>query len=83
MINQIIKDLKNLDKLTYKIMKLGIKFCFGICVLSILVLLTYLLLFNTPYLYYCGLLLFRISCIFAIEFIICGIVVDSIKKELI
>ncbi len=79
----IINSLKNLDKLTYKIMKYGLKICFGICILSILVLLTYETISFSPNLYYIGLSLFKLSLIFSIEFIICGIVVDSIKKQII
>lgn len=79
----IINSFKNLDKLTYKIMKHGLKACFGICIFSILILLTYETISFSPDLYYIGLLLFKLSSIFGIEFIVCGIVVDSIKKQLI
>ena len=83
MINKLLKDFKNLDKLTYKIMKIGLKTCFGICLFSTLILFTYDLTLTSPSLYYLGILLFKLSCVFGVEFIICGLVVDSIKKQLI
>ena len=79
----IINSFKNLDKLTYKIMKYGLKACFGICIISIIILFTYQTLFTSPSLYHIGLSLFKLSLTFSIEFIICGIVVDSIKKQII
>lgn len=83
MIKSLINNFKNLDKLTYKIMKYGLKFCFLICIISIIILLTYETVLLSPTLFYIGLSLFRLSCIFGIEFIICGLVVDSIKKQLV
>ena len=71
MIRKILDNFKNLDKLTSKIMNYGLKFCFAVCVLS------------SPFIYYIGINLFKIGLIFAIEFIICGFVVDGIKKQLI
>ena len=35
------------------------------------------------FLFYVGFVLFRLSLIFGIEFVICGIVVDGIKKQII
>ncbi len=83
MINQIINNFKNLENITYKIMKNGLKFCFGLCLLSTLILVTYNITLFSPMLYHTGLLLFKLSCTFAVEFIICGLVVDSIKKQLV
>ena len=80
---KLIKNLKDIDKDTYKIMKYGLKFCFIISIISAMILLTYHVTLLTPDLYYTGLLLFRLSCIFGIEFIICGIIVDNIKKQTI
>lgn len=83
MIKKIVNLYKELDKLTFKILKHGLEFCFCLCILSILVLFTYESINSTPTLYYIGLSLFRLSIIWSIEFIICAIVVDSIKKQLI
>ncbi len=83
MYKKLIDTFKNLDQLTFKIMRYGLKFCFGICILSTIILITYNLSILSPFMYYIGISLFRISIIFGIEFIVCGLVVDSIKKQLI
>ncbi|MCI8384262.1 MAG: hypothetical protein HFJ33_05320 [Clostridia bacterium] len=83
MIKKIFENFKNLDQLTSKIMNYGLKFCFIVCLLSAIILLAYDFVFPLPILYYIGIHLFKISLIFGIEFIICGFVVDSIKKQLI
>ena len=83
MIKKIINNFKNLEKITYKIMKYGLYFCFAICLLAVLILLTYEITFASPFIYYIGINLFKTSLIFGIEFIICGFIVDGIKKQLI
>ena len=83
MVNKIIGYFKDLDKLTYKIMKYGLEFSFILSIISAFILLTYS---STPLpisLYYIGLSLFKLSCSFSVEFIICGLVMDSIKKQLV
>lgn len=80
-----MKELKNifdnLDQTDIKIMKIGIKICFVILMFSILILSLYLLFVHNVFLYNLGLSIFRLSTYFAIEFIICGVVADRIKKE--
>lgn len=83
MFKKFSENFKNLDKLTYKIMYNGLKFCFAICILSVAILLAYSLTFTSPSMYYIGINLFKLSLIFAIEFVVCGFVVDGIKKQLI
>ena len=83
MIKNIINSYKNLDSLAYKIMKNGLKFCFLLSILAALILLVYKDLFASPYMYYIGINLFRLSIVFSSEFIICAFVVDSLKKQLI
>ena len=83
MIKKIIENFKNFDKITYKIMSNGLKFCFIICLISVFTLLTYDLTFQSPLLYYIGISLFRLSLIFGMEFIICGFIIEGIKKQLI
>ena len=83
MLKKIFETIKNLDKLTHKIMNNGLKFCFLICILSVFILFTYSFAFASPFMYYIGINLFKISLIFGIEFIVCGFVVDGIKKQLI
>ncbi len=83
MFNKIVNCFKNLDKLTKLIMNNGLKFCLFLGLISIAVLVTYNFSLTIPILFYVGFILFRLSLIFGIEFVICGIVVDGIKKQLI
>lgn len=83
MFKTIIDNFNNFDKLTHKILRHGLKFCFTLCLISAFVLLTYEFVFSAPLIYYIGISLFRLSLIFGIEFIICSFVVDGLKKELI
>ncbi len=81
--NKIINIFKNLENQTIRIIKNGIKGCFGICLISIFILLTYTFIYSTPLLFDIGIILFKMSLLFSIEFLICGIVVDSLKKNII
>jgi len=83
MLKKLLENFKKLDKLTYKIMHIGLKFCFVICILSVFILFAYSFAFTSPSMYYIGINLFKLSLIFAIEFIVCGFIVDGIKKQLI
>lgn len=81
---KVLKNsFKNFDKITNKVLKNGLKFCFILCIISVFILLTYNLILSTPILYYLGINLFKLSLIFGIEFIICSFVTDKIKKQLI
>ena len=76
-----IKNLfNNLDKTDLKIMKNGLKFCFMISIISTVLLIVYLSVHNL-FLYELGIAIFKFSLYIAIEFIVCGIVVDTVKKE--
>lgn len=80
---QKLKEVyKNLEKKAFLVLKHGLKFCFSLCILSVFLLLIYNVMFTSPFLYYIGITLFRLSIIFSIEFIICAMVTDKIKKQL-
>lgn len=83
MLKKIINNFNQLEKIAFRIMKYGLTFCFIICILSVLILLTYDFAFPSPFMYYIGINLFKLSLIFGIEFIVCGFIVDGIKKQLI
>lgn len=83
MINKIISYFKNLDKLTYKIMHYGLVSCFWLSFFSSLLLFTYNITNTSPNVFHIGLSLFKLSCTFSVEFIVCGLVADSIKKQLV
>lgn len=85
MINCLTKKIKNifinLEKIDIKIMKFGLRIS-----LLILVIFSFVLLFNLTFLhslllYKIGILSIKSTLYFAIEFIICGIVVDGIKHK--
>lgn len=82
MIKKIVNSYKNLENKTNKIMKNGLKFCFALCIISVSILLTYEVFIASPLIYYIGIFLFRLSIIWGIEFVICALVVDSIKKDI-
>ena len=77
---KIILGLKNLDKDTYKIMKYGLLFSSFIGLIAIGILLSYIFL-GISFFYHLGILLIESSFTFAVEFIICGIVVDFLRKQ--
>ena len=80
MIKKIFTDL---DKTALLILKKGLVFCSLIGMVSIFILSIYEFAILSPFMFNIGLTLFRISIIFAIEFIICAVAVDKIKKQLI
>lgn len=83
MINNILNSFKDLDKLVKKIMKQGLKFCSILGMIALIILVTYNLSFTLPILFTIGIILFRLSLIFGVEFIICGFAADRIKKQIL
>ena len=82
-IHKIQDIFKNLDKTDLNIMRKGLKFCFIILLISIAILITYLFFINNFLVYEIGILVFKLSLYLAIDFIVAGIVVDTIQKQLI
>lgn len=78
-LNYLKKLLTNLDKTDLKIMKIGLKICLGILLFSVVLLSFYLNASHNVFLYELGITIFRISTYIAVEFVVCGIVVDRIK----
>lgn len=80
----LIKNtFKNLDKKTISIMQKGFKFCFLVLLFSSVILATYLFFIHNYLVYEIGLLVFQLALYFAIDFVISGIAVDTIKKQMI
>lgn len=77
---KMISELKNLDKDTYKIMNYGLIFSTFVALISVAVLFCYIFL-GINFLYYLGITLIEMSFSFAVEFVVCGIVVDFIRKK--
>ena len=81
-IHNIKETFKSLDKKDLKIMRNGLKFCFIILLLAIAILVTYLFFMNSIFVYEIGILVFKLSLYLAIDFVVAGVVVDSIQKQL-
>lgn len=81
-IHKIIDIFKGIDKKDLKIMRNGLKFCFLILLVSIAILVTYLFFVNTIFVYEIGILIFQLSLYLAIDFVVAGIVVDTIQKQI-
>ena len=80
-INKLLDTLKNLDKKILKILNYGLKFCFGIIIISALILFTYLFFVHSDFVFQIGLLTFQIGICFIAEFFASAITVDAISKQ--
>ena len=83
MIKKIIDNIKNIEKNTLKIMIIGLKFSFSICVISSIVSLLYILHPISHILYDSGIILFKTGLTFAISFFLCAFAIDKIKKQIV
>lgn len=81
MLKNIKNMLKDLDIKVKNIMVSGFKFSFLFCIFSTLILLIYNF-YMLPILYYSGIILFKTSLMFFVDFIILGIGFDKIKKQM-
>ena len=81
--NKINNIINNLDFKTKVIIKNGFKFCTFLCAISLFLLVTYIFWFSIPWVFNIGIMIFEMSLLFSVEFLVCGIVVDSLKKRLI
>ena len=80
-----MKKLKNffdnLDKIDLKIMKIGIKISFVISLIATILLAMYLFSVHSLFLYNIGLAIFKLSTYIAVEFIVCGVIADLVKRQ--
>ena len=67
-----------MNEIDLKIMKYGIAFSLLIAIVGTLMLSYNLLFLHTIFLFRIGIAIVKLSCYFAVEFIVCGIVVDRI-----
>lgn len=81
MLKTIVNSIKKLDIKVKNIMVRGFEFSFIFCIFSALLLLIYDF-YMLPILYYSGLILFKTSIMFFVDFIILGIAFDTIKKQM-
>ena len=71
----------NIDYTALKIMKAGLKVCFWVMFLSILILSVFLHT-HSIFLFNFGLSIFKLSTYLSVEFIVCGLMADKIKKQI-
>lgn len=81
MFKAFIQCYKNFDKKISHILKLGLSSSFVICIVSTIILLTYMLVFTYPLIYYIGILGIALGLNFAVSFIISATIIDDVKKE--
>lgn len=79
----MINKFKNMDIKVKNIMKYGFIFSLLFCLFSILILYTYHGLYKIPLIFTIGTILFKTSLMFFVDFLICGIAFDTIKKQII
>lgn len=81
--SKLFSLFNNLENSTHKIMKNGLSFCLFLCIISIIILITYRSINPSPLLFHIGISLFKLSLYYVLGFITCGLVIDNIKKGLI
>ena len=83
MINQIIKNIKELEQKALITMLIGFKFCILLGFIASIILLFNILNPYSYIIYECGIILFKNSILYICTFFICAIVMDNIKKSLL
>ena len=82
MINSVLESIKNMEEGIKKIMMIIIKISFGICILSSIILLTYILNSKLLITYEAGLILFKTGIVlFAFGFM-CSFVFNNLRNRI-
>ena len=79
---QKLKDLFDMEEPILKLVRKGMKFSIIICSISIISLLIYNKYYISHDLYTGSFILFRTGLLFAIQFLICGIAFNTIRKQM-
>lgn len=80
MVQNLISKISNIDKSILKVIKNIFKVSFGICIISVLILCTYIYNPISHITYLIGLSLFKSSLMIAVFGFICGISTDLLRK---
>ncbi len=80
MLKILIQNYKNLDKKILHILKIGLSFSFIICLLSAIILVTYMLFFTYTTIYYIGMLGIALGLNCTISFIISATIINDVKR---
>lgn len=81
MLKNLKSKINEIDKKILNVINHGFKCCIFLTFISCFILVTYHHSLKTPDLYYSGILLFKTSLFFMVDFIICGFAIDTIKKQ--
>lgn len=81
MLKIIINKFNSMEGKTKNILKYGMLFSLFVCIISLLILLTYHF-FTNPDLYYIGLSVFKLSLFLVVEFVVCALAVDTIRQQI-
>ena len=81
-INNLLDKVKKLDENIKKIMYIGFKASFVLCIIATFTLFTYETIYSLPNLFYAGILLLQASLMFSCTVLICAIGFDTIKNQL-
>lgn len=77
MIKSLISYYKNLDKKILHILKIGLNSSFAICIISSIILLTYLF-YSSLFIYQLGILVLAIGLNLYVSFIISAAIIDNL-----
>ena len=77
---EFFKSFKEIDKSISKIMNRGNIFSLFICILAVVVLAIYKEFYISSDLLEASIILFKTSIFFSIQFFMCGIAIDKIRK---
>ncbi len=81
MLKIIMNKFNSMEEKIKKILKYGMLFSFIVCIVSLLILLTYHF-FTNPDLYYIGLSVFKLSLFLIVEFIVCALAIDTVRQQI-
>ena len=81
MIKTFLQNYRHFDKKILHILKIGLWTSFIICIISAIILLTYMLFYTYPSVFYTGIFGMIIGLNFAMSFIISATIIDDVKKE--
>ena len=80
-IKEMIKNVRDIDEKILKIVKIGVKISFLLCIIATFLLATYTVNGKLST-YYIGISLIRVSLFYIVGFIVCGIAFNNIMKDL-
>ncbi len=83
MIKKFINSVKNIEKDILKIMFIGFKFSFTVCIISCIISFLYILNPISHIIYDSGIILFKTGLTFGVMFFVCAFAIDNIKKQLV